>query len=310
MAKHLRFNSLSPIQAPSLDGHRYELRFDVGELVNGTFEPLETYKMPVTVSGTVQEIWQQSDTQVAATAASSAAHIITDVASSGRLGDLKEVNLTTYTVPREPPPPLRVGPDTLIPIPEAPTVEQPGGRISFLSEDISAERDHVNALSGDLYGERLLELPQERAILDVYKPTRTQEEFRSRVASIATICTAINKDLLRRELGTDAATNAGSLTLLDAFLKKIATVDQATSVCGPLKNINHLRKGFPTHGDNTDQFLPAHDFFKLKYPIEDYAAAWDTLLGAYLNAMKSLRNILSDERSRQSAKPVPGLGAR
>jgi hypothetical protein len=184
-------------------------------------------------------------------------------------------------------------------------VEQPGGRISFLSDDISAERDHVNALSRDLYGDRLLELPQERALLDVYKPTRTPEEFRSRVASIATICTAMNMGLLRRKLGTDAPADAGSLMLLDAFLKKIATVDQATSVCGPLKNINHLRKGFPTHGDNTDQFLPAHDFFKLTYPIEDYAAAWDTLLGAYLTAMKSLRNILRDERSRQLAKPVP-----
>ena len=47
----------------------------------------------------------------------------------------------------------------------------------------------MNALSQDLYGDRLLELPQERALLDVYKPTRTPEEFRSRVASIATLCT-------------------------------------------------------------------------------------------------------------------------
>jgi hypothetical protein len=192
MAKHLRFNSLIPIEARGLDGHKYELRFNVGELINGTFKPVETYKMPVTVSGTLQAIWQQSDAQIAGTAASAAADIITNVASSGGLGDLKEVNLTTYTAPRETPPALRVGPGTLIPIPEAPTVERPVGRISFLSDDISDVRDQVNALSRDLYGERLLELPQERAILDVYKPTRTPEEFRSRVASIATICTAMN----------------------------------------------------------------------------------------------------------------------
>ena len=118
----------------------------------------------------------------------------------------------------------------------------------------------------------------------------------------------MNMDLLRK-LAKDAPENAGSLTLLDAFLKKIGTIGQATSVCGPLKNINHLRKGFPTHGDNTKQFLRAHDFFKLTYPIEDYAATWDTLLGAYLTAMKSLGNMLRDERSRS---PVHngGLGAR
>ena len=297
MAKHLRFNSLNPIEAPGLDGHKYELRFDVGELSNGTFKPDETYKLPVTVSGTVQAIWQQTDTQVRASSGAAAVHIITDAASSGRLDDLKEVSLTTYTAPREPPPAL--GPDTLIAIPKAPAVEQPGGRISFLSDDISAERDHVNALSRDLYGDRLLELPQERALLDVYKPTRTPEEFRSRVASIATICTAINADLLRRKLGTDAPANAGPFKLLDAFLTKIATAEKATSVCNPLKNINHLRKGYPTHGDNVDQFLPAHDFFELTYPIEDYAAAWDTVLGAYFTAIKSLRNILRDERSHR-----------
>ena len=304
MAKHLRFNSLKPIEDHGLDGHKYELRFDVGELIDGTFKPLENYKIPVTVSGTLQAIWQQSDAQIAATSASAAAHIITDAASSGALGDLKEVQLTTYTAPRKPPLALRIGPDTLIPIPEAPTVEQSAGRISFLSDDISDVRDQVNALSRDLYRDRLLELPQERAILDVYKPTRTPEEFRSRVASIATICTAMNMGLLRKH-AKDAPEGTGSLMLLDTFLRKIATIEQATSVCGPLKNINHLRKGFPTHGDNADQFLRAHDFFKLSYPIEDFAAVWDTLLGAYLTAMKSLRNILRDERLRQLAKPSP-----
>jgi hypothetical protein len=219
MTKYLRFNNVTPIPAPTLDGHKYELGYDVGELINGTFKPLETYKTPLTVSGTLQAIWQKSDTQIAATATSSAAHIITDFASSGRLGELKEVNLTTYTAPREPPPALRV--DTLIPVPEAPTVERPARTISFLSEDISAERDQVNALSQDLYGDRLLMLPQERALLDVYKPTRTPEEFRSRVASIATICT-LNTDLLQRKLGTDAPADAGSFMLLDVFLQKIA----------------------------------------------------------------------------------------
>jgi hypothetical protein len=301
MAKYLRFNSLNPIEAHSLDGHKYELRFDVGELIGGTFKPLETYKMPVTVSRTLQTIWQQSDAQIAGSSASAAAHIITNIfASSGGLGDLKEVKLTTYTAPREPPPALRAGPDTLIPIPAAPTVERPA--TSFLSDDISAERDHVNALSQVLYGDRLLELPQERALLDVYKPTGTPEEFRSRVVSIATLCTAMNMGLLRKH-AKDAPEDARSLILLDVFLQKIATIEQATSVCGPLKNINHLRKGFPTHGDNAKQFLRAHHFFKLTYPIEDYAAAWDTLLGAYFTAMKSLRNILSDEWSRRGLGP-------
>jgi hypothetical protein len=51
MAKHLRFNSLDPIEAPGLDGHKYKLRFDVGELINGTFKSVKSYEMPVMVSG-------------------------------------------------------------------------------------------------------------------------------------------------------------------------------------------------------------------------------------------------------------------
>jgi hypothetical protein len=300
MVTHLRVNKIVPIQAPGLDGHRYELKFDVGEFVNGTFKPLESYKMPITVSGTLQAVWQKSDAQLAESSASAAVHIITDVASSGGLADLKEVKLNTYTAPREAPAPLHVGPGAIVPIPGASVVEQPTGTISFLSDDISDVRDQVNALSRDLYGARLLELPQERAILDVYKPTRTAEEFRSRVASIATICTALNVELLRRQM-PDAPPDTGTLTLLDMLLKTIAIPDQVANICGPLKNINHLRKGFPTHGDNAEQFLRAHDFFNLVYPIEDYAAAWDTLLGRYLLAIKALRSTLRDERTRRLA---------
>lgn len=303
MAKHLRVNSITPVKSPGLDGHRYDLRFEVGDVINGTFRSVETYKMPVTISRTLQAVWDKSDTQVAESSASAAARIITDIASSGRLGDLKEVKLTTYTAPREPPAALHMGPDALIPIPGRTAVE-PTGKISFLSDDISDVRDQVNALSRDLYGARLLELPQERAIIDVYRPTRTAEEFRNRVASIATICTAMNLELLRK-LTPDAPRDAGSLVLLASLLKTISTPERTASISSTLKCINHLRKGFPTHGDNADQFLRAHDFFGLLYPIEEYAAAWDTLLAAYLAAIKSLRNILRDERTRQLAIAPP-----
>jgi hypothetical protein len=184
MAKHLRFNSLNPIQAPGLDGHKYELRFDVGELINGTFKPLETYQMPVTVSGTLQAIWQQSNTQVAATSASAAAHIITNAASSGGLGDLKEVHLTTYTAPREPPQPLRVGPDTLIPIPEAPTVPCVGSRRS----SAQSKSAHGSGASRHIKAGRLDQ--RDQACLASAAPTanRTRGVFAGHGDTVITVC--------------------------------------------------------------------------------------------------------------------------
>jgi hypothetical protein len=245
---------------------------------------------------------QTSNAPVEDASASAASTIITDIASRGALSELEPIQLNTYTASRQPPTAPRATAGALIPIPERPEPIPQPERFSILSEDISELRDQINTLTKALIGGRLLELPQERAILDIYKSAETQEEFRHRVQSLAGICVAINKSVVGNTLGKQSTADVGSISLLQEYLEKVAGTESASNVCNVLKNINELRKGYPAHGDNTDKFLYAHDFFGLTYPIEDYPTAWDAILGAYLRAMKALLDVLVSERSKKNAK--------
>jgi len=300
VTRFLRFKELTELSPPDLDGHRYRLSYDIGEVRGESFVPLDTRQVMINTSGTLQAVWRQSDSQVAETSSTAAASIITDVASRGALNELQTIELNTFTAPKVPPKEPLFVPNALIPIPDLPAPPPSQPKFSIISDDIAELRDQINAISGTVLNGRLLELPQERAILDIYKPAGSPEEFRNRVQSLAGICIALNKKLLGAVLGRDNASIAdtGSILLLEEYLSTIAGSQEATTICAVLKNVNELRKGFPTHGDNTDKFLAAHDFFKIPYPIENFSSAWDTVLGAYFRAMKQLRDILARHRTQ------------
>lgn len=302
MTKFIRISGLKDVSSPGLDGHRYALSFEIGEERSGTFQPQGSQSVTITTSGTLQAVWGLTNSQVADASATAAATIITDVASRGGLGQLEPIQLNTYTASKQPPSVPRAIAGTLIPIPDRPKPIPKPERFSILSEDISELRDQINTLSNALIGGRLLELPQERAILDVYKSADTQEAFRHRVQSLAGICVAINKSALGSALGKQSTTEVGSIILLQEYVEKVAGNESAAKVCNVLKNVNELRKGYPAHGDNTDKFLHAHDFFGQTYPIQDYPTAWDAILGAYLRAMKVLLEVLASERNKNAKK--------
>jgi hypothetical protein len=297
MSKSLRITGFEEIPSPGLGGHRYKLSFELGDLINGTFDPRESRSIPITTSRTLQAVWNQSDSQVADSSASAAVEIITNVASSGSLDGLKPIALNTYNAPRLAPTLPKIVPGTIVSVPQVPTTQSAGTRFSILSEDIAELRDQINALSNDLLGGRLLELPQERAILDVYKSAASAEEFRSRIQSLATICVSINKTILGKFLSEPETNNVGSITLLRTYLSRVSSQERSDSICDVLKHINNIRNGYPAHGDNTAKYLPAHDFFGLRYPITEFAVAWDSVLGGYFDALKKLQVLLSDTRA-------------
>jgi len=300
VTRFVRISDFKDVSPPELDGHRYDLSFEIGELINGDFSTQVTQEVTITTSGTLEAVWDLTDSEVAEASAMAAAPIIASIASRSALNQLEHIELNTYTASRQPPIDPCATPGTLIPIPEHPHPMPQAAGLSFLSCDISELRDQINALSNDLIGGRLLELPQERAILDVYKSAETQEEVRYRVQALAGVCVAINKSRLGTFLGKQSTTEVGSITLLQEFLEKKVGPDDASKVCSALKNINELRKGYPTHGDNTDKFLHAHDFFGIPYPIEDYATAWEKILETYWRAMEMLRDILASKRNKNA----------
>lgn len=300
MKKSIKVNDLKEITPPGLDGHRYLMSFDVGDLSDGVFKSDQTRQVTITSSGTLQAVWGQTDSQLAESSASAATSIVMDLINEGRFDDINDINLNTYTAPETPPTVPKAIAGTIIPIPEIPLVEKRESTFSFLSDDISEVRDQINAISKGLLCDRLLELPQERAILDVYKPAHTVEEFRARVQSLAGICVALNKSAISKGSGNNNTKETGSIVLLSELLEQYSSADEADRICDVLKKINELRKGYPAHGDNTTKFLKAHSFFNIKYPISDFQSAWESILGAYFRSMKQLLEVLSGEWEKRN----------
>jgi len=164
MKKFIKVNDLKEITSSGLDGHRYLMSFDVGGLSDGFFKSDQTRQVTITSSGTLQAVWGQTDTELAESSASAATSIVMERITEGRLDEISDISLNTYTAPETPPNTPKAIAGTIIPIPEIETVEKRESPFSFLSDDISEVRDKINAISKGLLGERLLELPQERAI--------------------------------------------------------------------------------------------------------------------------------------------------
>lgn len=295
MKKFVKVNDIKEVTPPGLDGHRYLLSFDVGSVTNDGFKSDDCRNVTITSSGTLQAVWGQDRAQFSESSASAAMSMIIDMVSEGRIGDLEGIDLNTYTAPEKPPSSPKAIAGTIISVPERPVPEKTEALFSFLSNDISEVRDQINAISKGLIGDRLLELPQERAILDIYKPTHSSEEFRSRIQSLAGICTALNKKAIGKKLGKEKTSDVGSIMLLSELLEMYSTKEISNDICNVLKNVNELRKGYPAHGDNTEKFLRAHSFFKIKYPVSGFQSAWESILGMYFEAMKGLVKVLSDE---------------
>lgn len=302
LSKFLRIADIADVTPPGLDGHQYRVNFEVGHLEGSAFRPDKANTVTVTTSGTLQAIWNQTDSQIAQSSLSSVTSLALKALAENEFDQLKEVQLNSHTAPKTPPNEPVVATGTLLPVvPSSAPYEQPRG-ISILSDDVAEKRDQINAIARTILGDRLFELPQERAILAIYLPTRIREEFRDRIQALAHLCTALNKTALGRYLGKAQVEDIGSITLLEEFLARLSSAEHAADISSVLKCINELRKGYPTHGDNTDKFLSAHDFFRLSYPVIEYESAWDTILGRYFRAIQGMLAALVSFRDRTSRK--------
>ncbi len=301
MSKFLRVTGITNVTPSGMDGHMYRLSFETGIVTGQEFRPENQWQVDVAMSGTLQAAWGTSETDIAVTSGTAAMTGVLTLASQNRLDELQPINLNTFTAPGTPPKAPIVDVGTMIPIPDHPdrSDERIGGQ-TFLSDDISEVRDHINAISKRLLRERLLELPQERALIDLYKPATTSEEFSSRVQSLAGMAIAVNKAALAKAIGEEEPDKIGSLNLLQSWLKSLSDVSIVDDVCGILKRLNDLRKGYPAHGDNVDTVLEAYDFFDIRYPVEDFSAAWETILRKYQDAMESMLQFLADERDSRN----------
>ncbi|MDB5978154.1 MAG: hypothetical protein JWR07_4914 [Nevskia sp.] len=274
-----------------IDGSEYDLFFELGSQTEGTFEQVKAFSLLVQVSGTLEATWRLPPAQMGEVAAALALPVILEHAREGTLDALEPFKLNTYTAPRDPPAEREVE-GSMHPLPQI-AQQQLSRQISFLSEDISEVRDQINALAKSLWGDRILLLSQERPLLDMYKSAENQTDFRARIQSLGIIAKDLNRPVLAKVANLSDFGNVGDFILLENALQTLALPDQTLVITTVLKQVNALRQGYPAHGDNADRFLGAHRHFGLPYPVLDYSAAWEKVLGQYFASMKALLTLLS-----------------
>jgi hypothetical protein len=300
MSQALRVAAITKRPLSRIDGVEYDLVFEIGTFQAGSFAASGHSDVVAQVSGTLQAIWNLSPEELGRVAATLALPHVIDSVHQGQFGKPQTLKINTYSAPHEVPP-VRALEGSIHPLAEPqPPTRAP--QVSFLSDDISEVRDQINALAKSLWGDRVLQLSQERSLIDMYKNADTQTEFRARIQSLGGIAKDLNRTLLAKVSGTPNPSAVGDFILLEQALATLGPQIDVASVTSNLKHINYLRQGYPAHGDNSDKFLLAHRHLTLPYPVQDFGEAWERIPLGYFGSMKALLELLSRAWQTSGAK--------
>ena len=303
---YFKIKKIEEIIPSGIDGHKYRLTYEAGNgvVVGGYPEAGHIIEgnIDIEASGTLQAVWRLNDAQMIGTSGDAAAAQLIPFLIKDRPHDLPFVAINTYTAPQDPSKIFHIPVGKEIPIKEIIKlpVEKGVFQSSFLGVDISDTRDSINAISISLFGEKLLDLPQERALFDMYKIPTTKEEFGSRLASLSGLAVAINGQAVEKYLKRKFEVETKSISKLEELLKVLSTIADAQEVCNTLRKINKMRQGYPIHGDNVDGVIESHDYFKIEYPITNFSLAWEKIVNKYFESLKTILHIVKSKRESLS----------
>jgi hypothetical protein len=217
------------------------------------------------------------------------------------LGDRTDIQLTSYNSPQKCPyDPKRIsyswGTPLNFTVPPKNPLSDP--EPSSLASQIVDLRDSINAIFGERYGGRLLLLPQERHLVELFKRCDDHESFAYRVASLGGLATAISSSdinqLISKNSDNETIGNSGPLDLLGRYLRgqyKLNIIE-VNKIMDILQNFNRMRRMYPVHTDRAKGVLEAHKFFKVGYPVEDHEKAGRKLLEFYREALKGILDLI------------------
>lgn len=274
------------------DAIEYLFRYKVidEKFVGKPEEDSETkhYRIKVSITGTLDMMWKLSDFDREKVLYEFGKRHVEEKIKEGSLIDNEELWLSTSTHPKSNPfnpSKIQLLESKVITI--STRDESMGFNHSALQlgSKIINSRDNINAVFQEKYGNKLLQMNQERSLYEFVREVHSQEEFSYRLSSLAELASNFNVKILKTIVANDS-NGLKSISLLERYLKKI---DGANLHCIEiLRNIRALRKGYPTHGDNLKDVLAAHRFFMIEYPIENYELAWNMLLVNYSKVLEML----------------------
>lgn len=312
------------------DGIDYELDYGfVPTHLVGTPEEAHETKtgtVSVGISRTLTSMWNLDGDPLRKVLYEHAKRHVHAKAEEAALGGRSEIQLTSATAPSSCPfDPARIRPTLNQPFEVRIPTRNPmaAAEPSSLPSQIIDLRDSINAIFGEQFGGRLLSLPQERHVVELFKRCDDHESFAYRVASLGGLATAIDPAALReRPQGAPAPKPAGRKTqhaiaeeakpidLLGSFLRNRHPGADVDSIMNAIKNFNNLRRMYPIHTDRAGGVLTAHRFFGIEYPVKDHTAAGERLLEAYRDLLERLLALLKtssagvkmSSRSRSATK--------
>lgn len=262
-------------------------------------EPEQEYytkhgRIHIGISSTLIKVWDCQGEDVRKILFEHAKRYVKQKAEEKTLGVDSGIELTTYNSPSICPyNPARIkllfNTSFEIEVPE----ENPmtAAEPSALPSQIIDLRDSINALFGEKHKGRLLSLPQERHLVELFKQCKDHETFAYRVASLGGLATAFYVEDFKNQVPNES----GTLGIVGAFLRKHYAESQVNPIMESLAKFNQLRRMYPIHSDRTDGVLNAHRFFGLEYPVRDHTKAGLTLLEHYRVCLEHVLALLKGD---------------
>lgn len=247
----------------------------------------------INITRTLQSLWNLDRDSLGKALGYYAKEHVSAKAEDYSLTEDEELQLSTYNSPNQPP--IDISQLGLI-VPaefeiEIPDLEEEKDMDSIEhAGKIIDLRDGINAIYGEAFENRLLSLPQERALFEMSRTCSTREEFTHRVSSLCELAISIDPNAFTKV--TDFMVKGQSIEKLGKFLRAHYPGDLTESVMERISQFNRLRRMYPIHTDRSSGVLAAFEYFGIEYPVQDYQAAWNSLLASYRGMLEMLFSIL------------------
>jgi hypothetical protein len=297
-SKSIRFSNFK--ERPTNTGLRQEYALEYSIVDTDSGEPEDphskTREVVIGISSTLKGIWGLDAENLQKVLFEFAKRHIKDKVWDNTLSAYEEIQLTSRNAPSQCPfDPMKIEmtleSDFVFPVTDQGLFER---NTSSLAAQIIESRDNINVLFGERFKGKLLNLPQERNLLQLFRNCDTQEDFTYRAVSLCELAKSIETEHIKNLV--QPPKGSGSLDTLGTFLRDgehfpNQKTNKINQIMSSLQKLNHLRRGFPVHADSSE-VIRALKFFGVEYPILDYQTAWIKLLKAYSETLQHLLNLL------------------
>lgn len=247
------------------------------------------------ISYTLMSIWNLKEEDLTKVLFEYAKRYIIKKAGEKALGGDSNLDLTTNNTPKKcpySPQRIKVGFNNpmIVDVPEENPMSSadPGS----LPSQIIDLRDSINAIFGERYKGRLLSLPQERHLVELFKNCSDHEKFAYRVASLGGLATSINV----KDLEKYSQNEHKPLNILGTFFRSNfpSESNKINRIMNLLTNLNRLRRMYPIHTDRAGGVLEAHSALGIDYPVRNHSEAGYLLLKHYRECLENILFLLKN----------------